>query len=100
MGEALGSRSPWQRARADVLRASASSVVYIRGRCAVGRSIFSRLRVGGALRARQASVNTSFEDALKRVFVFVPHGNGGARALRTHLFCLTRETPAGQSWLL
>merc|ERR1719167_1660757 len=46
----------------------------------LGRSIFSRSRVGGALRARQASVNTSFEDALKRVFVFVPHGNGGAGA--------------------
>ena len=48
-GEALGARSPWPRARADVLRASASSVVYIRGRCVVGRSIFSRSRVGGGL---------------------------------------------------
>ena len=94
-GEALGARSPWPRARADVLRASASSVVYIRGRCVVGRSIFSRSRVGGALRARQASVNTSFEDALKRVFVFVPHGNGGAGALAHASLLVDQRDPGG-----
>ena len=94
-GDALGARSPWPRARADVLRASASSVVYIRGRCVVGRSIFSRSRVVGALRARQASVKTSFEDALKRVFVFVPHGNGGAGALAHASLLVDQRDPGG-----
>merc|ERR1719167_1781993 len=60
----------------------------------VGLSSSAR-ELGGALRAKQASVNTSFEDALKRVFVFVPHGNGGAGALAHASLLVDQRDPGG-----
>ena len=43
---------------------------------------------------------STFEGDLKRVLVFVPHGNGGAMALAHSSLLVGQGDPGGQSWLL
>merc|ERR1719167_1405865 len=77
-GRGRHGRAPWPMCFARRLRqwCTYGAVVSL-----VGLSSPARELGGTCGQGRPRLIYTSFEDALKRVFLFVPHGNGGAGAL-------------------